>query len=81
MEEWRRMFRASVDSGGELVDIARLIRLHGKPGQYVQAAAALRKEFGFKIVEALAVVGWAEGGDDSQASFLEMCRTIQTGIK
>ncbi|MBQ1036555.1 hypothetical protein [Micromonospora sp. C81] len=43
--EWRHMFRASIDSGGGLVDIARIIRLHGEPGQYIQAAAALRQEF------------------------------------
>ncbi|MEV6372229.1 hypothetical protein [Micromonospora musae] len=79
--EWRHMFRASIDSGGGLVDIARIIRLHGESGQYIQAAAALRQEFGFKIVEALTVVGWAEGNDDSEASLLEMCRKIQTGIK
>lgn len=79
--EWRHMFRASIDSGGGLVDIARMIRLHGESGQYIQAAAALRQEFGFKIVEALTVVGWAEGSDGSEASLLEMCRKIQTGVK
>ncbi|WP_155256536.1 hypothetical protein [Salinispora pacifica] len=79
--EWRHIFRASIDSGGGLVDIARIIRSHGESGQYIQAAAALRQEFGFKIVEALAVVGWAEGSDDSEVSLLEMCRKIETEIK
>ncbi|MET7868177.1 hypothetical protein [Micromonospora taraxaci] len=79
--EWRHIFRATIDSGGGLVDIARIIRLHGESGHYIQAAAALRQEFGFKIVEALTVVGWAEGNDDSEASLLEMCRKIQTAVK
>ncbi len=72
----RHIFRASIDSGGGLADIACIVRFHGESGQYIQAAAALRQEFGLKIVGALAVVGWAEGGDGSEVSLLEMCRKM-----
>ncbi|GAA4574709.1 hypothetical protein [Planotetraspora kaengkrachanensis] len=63
--EWRPFLRRIVEAGGDIVDVARAIRVHGRNGQYVQAAAALRQEFGLKISEALTV----QTGGPGQAEF------------
>lgn len=81
VDEWRPFLRRIVETGGDIVDIARAIRAYGKNGQHLQAAAALRQEFGLKIAEALTVVGWAEGNIDDEGSVERLRAEIRTPLR
>lgn len=81
VEEWRSFLRGIVEAGGDIADVARATRLHGKRGEYVQAAAALRQEFGLEIPEALAVVGWAEGTVEDEDSLARLRSVVSTPLR
>lgn len=81
VDEWRSFLRGIVEAGGDITDIARAIRQHGKSGEYVQAAAALRQEFGLRIPEALTIVGWAEGTVDDEESLTRMRSAVTTPLR
>jgi hypothetical protein len=78
--EWRPFLRRIVEAGGDIVDVSRAIRVHGRNGQYMQAAAALRQEFGLKISEALTVVAWAEGNIDDEDSLARLRSEVRTPL-
>lgn len=80
VDEWRPFLRGIVQSGGDIVDVALAIRAHGGGGQYIQAAAALRQEFGLTISEALTVVGWAEGTVDDENSLARLRAEVRTPL-
>jgi len=81
VDEWRPFLRGIVRTGGDIVDVARAIRAFGGDGQYIQAAAALRQEFGLAISEALTVVGWAEGTVDDESSLVRLRAEVRTPLR
>jgi len=65
--DWVTALRQPVDSGGDVVDVARVIADVAVPrGEKYMAANALREAFGLSIRQVTAVLGWVEGALSDQ---------------
>jgi hypothetical protein len=67
-DELRAVFRAILGDGGDIVDMALAARRRDWGQRSVQAAAALREEFGVSLTEALAFGAWVEADTDTNES-------------
>jgi hypothetical protein len=67
-DELRAVLRAILIDGGDIVDMALAARRRGWGQHSVQAAAALREEFGVSIMEALDFAAWVEVDTDTDES-------------
>ncbi|MBW6435780.1 hypothetical protein KZ829_18725 [Actinoplanes hulinensis] len=75
-DEIRRVFRETVDAGGDVVDVALAAQAHGWGRHCVYTAIAFRAEFGVSIKEALNFAGWIEGSVATE----ESCRMLREGV-
>ena len=64
-DELRAVLRAILRDGGDIVDMALAARRRGWGQRGVLAAAALHKEFGVSLTEALDFAAWIEDDTDT----------------
>ncbi|MEE6260752.1 hypothetical protein [Plantactinospora sonchi] len=79
-DDWRPFLRRIVDEGGDIGDLARAIRTHAD-GRYIQAGAALRKEFGLPLSEVAEVLAWAEAPQDSDEGLEHVRARVRTPLR
>ncbi|MBO3741722.1 hypothetical protein [Actinoplanes flavus] len=74
--EIRRVFRAVVDAGGDVVDVALAAQAHGWGRHSTYTAKAFLDEFGVSIKQALDFAGWIEGPGATE----ESCRMLRERV-
>ncbi|MGN9764231.1 hypothetical protein ACTMS2_03560 [Micromonospora sp. SD12] len=83
LEEWGPVFRRIVNDGGDITDIARVMRAGAASGSLIWAGSALRREFGLTVREVVNVIAWAEApGDDRDEEGLAWLRSeVRTPLR